>query len=76
MKHRYALRGVSTKELISFQGRVLVHDNVRELEWVFRGPVEVIQISARFASERPVMRLKDHPDMASCTWPLNQADFK
>ncbi len=71
----------STGEPYSLGGALLVHDDRAELEFLIpdrrtqsvsgRCPEEV---AARLG--RPVMRLRDHPDMADVRWPLNREDFR
>lgn len=70
----------ATGEPFTLGGRLVVHDNRAELEWLIpthptrklpgRTPEEV---SARLGI--PVMRLRDHPDLAGIQWPLRREDF-
>lgn len=62
-----------SKEPYSYEGAVLIHDNPKELEWLFPG-VRNEELST-FEVGRPLMRLKLHPDMQAVTWPLDPADF-
>jgi hypothetical protein len=76
----FALKGAVTDELISYQGRVIVHHDRRELEYLFPGVrVEMLRgyTIAECAQEygRPMMRLADHPDMQAVSWPLNPKEF-
>lgn len=76
----YAIKGKVSGELLSYRGAVLWHDNEREIRWLFMKSfelqlLEIVELPARLPG-RPVMRLKDHPDLASVTWPLNPADFR
>ncbi|HET9234929.1 MAG TPA: hypothetical protein VFP10_12380 [Candidatus Eisenbacteria bacterium] len=68
-------------EPFSFRGKVILHDGpAAEVEYILptvrtvevRGPAE--RVSARLG--RPVMRLRDHPDLASVRWPLDRRDFR
>jgi len=68
----YALRGSRSGELLTFGGKVIVHDNAAELAflvkdaWVVRteiDPDDAIPIWA-------------HPDLASVSFPLNRSDFR
>lgn len=71
---QYALVGQVSRELLSYEGQVMVHPDRGELEWLFPGlqtaPVDPETLG------RPVMRLQDHPDMAAVTWPLDRRDFR
>lgn len=68
---RYALRGSVSGELLTYQGRVLIHDNRGELEYLFPGERVVAYDGAL-----PTMPVREHPDMAAVTWPLNRKDFR
>lgn len=76
----YALKGHASGELLSYKGHVLLHPVRREVEWLM--PAQTVvelsgnadQIAQRLG--RPVMLLKDHPDMASVRWPLRKEDFR
>lgn len=72
----YGLRGAVSNELISYRGRVLVHDNPEEASWVLCRSVTPIRLSARFVLVNPVMRLRDHPHLAHMSWPLDRAAFR
>lgn len=70
---RYALVGAHTGDLLTFRGRVIVHDQRHEMEWVFPNS-RVVRV-ADGESLGPTISLKDHPDMASFRWPLRREDF-
>jgi hypothetical protein len=81
LKHRYAMKGMTSRELISYRGAIIVHDNRHEMEWLHQksvddGIVAVVEISARLVSERPVIRLRNHPDYAGITFPIDRDDFR
>jgi hypothetical protein len=68
------------REPFTFQGRVVVHGDRAELEYLI--PTHpVVELPGRTPEEVaarlgvPVMPLKDHPDMASVRWPLDRRDF-
>lgn len=64
----------------SHRGRLLIHDNRAELEFLIPNKT-VVQLSGFTPEEvaerygRPVMRYRDHPDMAAVRWPLQKDDF-
>ena len=75
------LVGRRTGEPLSFRGRVLLHDGPpAEVEYLLpsvrvvavAGPAE--RVAARLG--RPVMMLKNHPDLASVRWPIDRRDFR
>ncbi len=68
---RYALRGSVSGELLTYEGRVLVHDNRGELEYLFPG-----ERGVPYAGDLPTLPVSEHPDMAPVTWPLNRKDFR
>jgi len=73
MKH-YAMVGAASHELITYQGKVLVHEDRGELEFIMAG-VKVIECpdSVPWENRYPI-RL--HPDLASYQWPLKKSDFR
>jgi hypothetical protein len=76
-----ALMGQRSGELLSYRGRVLLHDGpAAEVEYLLPS-VRVTELpgpAERIAEHlgRPVMMLKDHPDLASVRrWPLDRGEF-
>lgn len=74
------LVGVRSGEPMSHDGRVIYHDNPRELHFLYEKSIalgsHVIKELPSKGLGRPLLRLKDHPDMQAVTWPLNPADFQ
>lgn len=75
MTARYALQGAVSRDLLTWQGRVLVHDNRDEMEFLFTGDVRVIECPRDIPQEQ-TLSIRHHPDLASVTWPLNRKDFR
>jgi hypothetical protein len=73
---KYCLIGRSTKEPLSYQGRVIVHGDKSELEFLF--PNERVAPLPKHFDEGMTMALKDHPDMEPIKWPLaaNMKQFR
>jgi hypothetical protein len=79
----FALQGGVSGELLSFRGRVLVHDNRAEMEFLFPkhkdGQVRIIEVKVIGATlvhdGRPTMPLKNHPDLDMVKWPLDPKKF-
>lgn len=79
-----AIEGGMSRELLSFLGRVIVHDGSREeLEFLFpkwkNGQVRFVEVMLsegyHLQDGRPTMWLRDHPDMDMVRWPLDRRDF-
>ena len=83
MIHVLAIEGGVSRELLSFMGRVIVHDSKKELEFLFPkyrdGQVRFVEAilteGGRLLDGRPVMWLRDHPEMDTVRWPLDERDF-
>ena len=77
----YAMVGPVTGEILSHGGRVVLHDNRAELEFLCPG-VRVVELPGDSATYiagrmgRPAMLLRDHPDMAPVRWPLDRKAFR
>jgi hypothetical protein len=76
----YAVVTHGGREPFSWGGRVLVHGDRAELEWLI--PTHpVVELKGSTPEEvaerlgRPVMLWADHPDMAGIRWPLRRKDF-
>lgn len=65
--------GARSGELLSYQGRVLVHSIRGEMEWLFP-KTRVVRVTDGDLGQE-WMWLKDHPDLAHVTWPLKREDF-
>lgn len=73
MTRLWALVGQVSGELLSHQGRVLVHEDRAEMEWLVP---DHRTVEVRPEIGRPTMRLRDHPDMNAVVWPLDRRDFR
>lgn len=67
------MKGPRSGELLSLNGRVLVHDNPHELEFLFLG-IQTVPIGRNF--DLPTMPVKDHPGLADVSWPLRKEQFR
>lgn len=70
---RYALVGPRTGDLLSYGGRVIVHHDRAEMEFLFP-QARIVQVTDGDLGQ-PTMRLQDHPDMASTSFPLRREEF-
>jgi hypothetical protein len=69
----YAMQMPRAGELYTNGGRVIIHDNPRELGWLIPN-VKVVSINWRNLG-RPLVRLRDLPEMAGVAWPLQKSSF-
>lgn len=69
----YGIRGRSTGQLLTYQGKAILHDNRGEMEFLF--PAENVVRADGFA-DGSFIPLKDHPDMIPVRWPLRKEDFR
>lgn len=74
MSRRFAMEGPNSKQLLSYQGKVLVHDDRAELEFLFPG-VRVVEPGVALA-QYDTLPVKEHPDLGHLEWPLRREDFK
>jgi len=70
---RYAMVGRRSGELLSYGGRVLVHDNRDELQFLFPR-ARIVRVTDGELGQ-PTMSIKQHPSMVSVSWPLRREDF-
>lgn len=75
---KYALYGVVSGDILTYQGRPLVHDNRADLEWLFPASRVVPVTDADLVRRSPLapMPIAEHPDMAAVRWPLDPKDFR
>lgn len=71
---RYGLVGGITRELLTHQGRAILHDDKAELEFLF--PFAQVTKVTDGDLGQPWMWLRDHPDMAAVRFPLRREDFR
>lgn len=69
---RFIMQGIASGEAISLNGRVLVHDNPEELEWLFFG-IKVREVGDRF--DLPTLQVKQLPQFEGVSWPLRRSEF-
>lgn len=72
---RYALQGTTSRDLLTYGGRVLVHDDRAELEFLMAGDVRVIECPRDLPPEQ-TLSIRYHPQFAAVTWPLDRKDFR
>lgn len=72
---RYALQGAHSRDLLTWNGRVLVHDNRGELEFLMTGDVRVVDCPRDIPPEQ-TLSIRYHPQFASVRWPLTREQFR
>lgn len=70
----YGLWGPTSREFLTYMGRVLVHDNRAEMEWLFPG-APIREVPADFTSAM-CFPLPQHPDLTNVRFPLTKEQFK
>lgn len=70
----HALVGAVSGELLSHGGRVLVHDNAAELEFLFPG-ARVVALPSYVPPEQ-TLPIWAHPELAEVRFPIDRRDFK
>lgn len=77
----FAILGAQTKELLSIDGNVIIHDDPNEMDFLVKTTGKMYKMEGREAEEvaswlgRSVVLLRDHPNMVGVRWPLNRQDF-
>lgn len=74
----YAIYGQRSADLLTFEGRVIVHDNRGELEFLLPRSrvVRVTAADVRRRSPLPPLQLRDHPGLSHLRWPLTRDQFQ
>jgi hypothetical protein len=71
---RYGLKGNRSGDLLTYGGRVLVHGDMNELQFLFPG-TQVVRVSASLPEEL-LMPISAHPELAAVKFPLDRRDFR
>lgn len=74
----WALFGRVTHDLLTLGGRVIVHDNRAELEWICPR-ARVVRVTDRDLVQRsplPPLPLPQHPALAGVSWPLKRSEWR
>jgi len=74
----YALYGEHSRDLLTLDGRVIVHDNRDEMQFLLPNArvVPVTEADLRARSPLPVLPLREHPGLGHLSWPLKRGDFR
>jgi hypothetical protein len=73
---RYAVQSLlPPRDLLSWHGRVLVHDNRDELEFLLAGAVRVVECPRDIPPEQ-CLEIRHHPQFAHHRFPLVRSDYR
>ncbi len=74
MTARYALAGDISGDLLSYGGRVLVHNDPHELGFLITG-ARVVTLPRDIPDDQ-TLPISAHPEMAGVRFPLVKGDFR
>lgn len=69
---QFALKGHRSRELLTWNGKVIVHNNEAELRFLFKN-AEPVKVNV---SDEECLPLWVHPDMEHVRFPLRLEDFR
>lgn len=72
---RYGLYGPNSRDFLTLGGRILVHDNAAELEFLVPSGARVITVPSDIPEDQTLL-IALHPELASVKWPLDRRDFR
>lgn len=73
---RYAVESLlPPRDLLTWNGRVLIHNSRAEMEFLLAGEIRVIELPRDVPPEQ-CLELRYHPNFATVTWPLRREDFR
>lgn len=70
MTKKWCLVGATSGEILTYRMRAIVHEDKRELEYLFPGN-RVVPLPSYWGEEL-TLPLKDHPDMDAVQFPLDR----
>jgi len=74
MSTRWAIEGPLTRDLLTYGGKVIVHNSRPELEWLLDG-ARVVPCPKAIPPEQTI-KLRHHPQFDGCSWPLRRDEFR
>jgi hypothetical protein len=74
----YALFGEVSRDILTLDGRPIVHGNRDEMQFLFPHAkvVPVTEADLKARSPLPALELRNHPSLEHMTWPLDRGDFR
>ncbi|MER7814546.1 hypothetical protein [Streptomyces sp. NPDC096153] len=74
MTQRWALEGPVSRDLLTWRGRVIVHNSRPELEFLIAG-ARIVPCPRDIPPEQTIA-LRHHPSFDGVTWPLRREEFR
>lgn len=74
MSARYGLYGDTTRDFLTYGGRVLVHGSRAELEFLCPG-TRVREVPPSVPAEQ-TLPIRFHPHLQHLSWPLRREEFR
>ncbi|MFD9223816.1 hypothetical protein ACFWDI_28385 [Streptomyces sp. NPDC060064] len=74
MTTRWALEGPTSHDLLTYGGKVIVHGNRHELEWLMAN-ARVVQCPRSIPPEQTI-ELRFHPQFEGVSWPLRREEWR
>lgn len=76
MSERYAVQSLMPpRDLLSWRGRVLVHNSRAELEFLLAGEIRIVPCPRDIPPEQ-TLELRHHPQFAHHRFPLVRSDYR
>ena len=73
---RYAIQEAALGgDLLTWNGRVIVHDSRGELEFLLTGPIRIVDCPRSIPPEQTI-ELRFHPQFAHHQFPLRREDYR
>jgi hypothetical protein len=74
MTTRWALEGARTRDLLTYGGRVIVHNSKPELEWVMHG-ARIVPCPRAIPPEQTI-GLRWLPQFEGVSWPIRREEWR
>lgn len=70
----YGIYSPTTRDFLTYSGRVLVHDNEAEMAWLFVG-ARIREVPPSVPDDQRIP-LAHHPQLGGTTFPLVRSEFR
>lgn len=71
---RWAIEGPVSRDLLTYRGKVIIHNSRPELEWLIDG-ARIVPCPRDIPPEQCI-ELRFHPNFDDCSWPLRREEFR
>jgi hypothetical protein len=78
----FGLYGKNDKNFLTYNGKVIVHEDKAELEFLcpdkatVKGEIDYREVPKDLVPRDQLLPLREHPSMTWVRWPLNPNDFR